>query len=251
MKNIFLISFLLIFLFSCSPKLKKNLSISEADNPTFFLENASYLPEWMEGRCQLQVESGKTSLSGQAIIRMKKDSAIWVSVRKLGFEVGRALVLKDSFFYVDRINNSFQALPISYLNEKYKLPGNFFYLQALILGNAPKESISHFKYLKKEDSVGYLQQPYGNGLLSLVWDFNNKRISSLDWLQSTENKFFKMNLLDYKELESKRQFSYFRDLNIQSAETGNLHVNLSFNQVQFDLPVSLRFETPQRYSGGN
>ena len=54
---------------------------------------------------------------------------------------------------------------------------------------------------------------------------------------------------DYKALESKQQFSYFRDLNIQSAETGNLHVVLSFNQVQFNLPVSLRFDIPQRYSG--
>jgi D-serine dehydratase len=60
-----------------------------------------------------------------------------------------------------------------------------------------------------------------------------------------------MKLDDYKALESKQQFSYFRDLNIQSAETGNLHVTLSFNQIQFNLPVNLRFDIPQRYSGGN
>jgi hypothetical protein len=190
-------------------------------------------------------------LSGQGIIRVRRDSAIWVSLRKLGFEVGRALILKDSFFYLDRLNNVFEAHPISFIKEKYQLPGDFLHLQALLLGNAPLDDSSDFTVTKKESFEWQLQKSMNNGILSLGWDFSNKRISAIDWGQPSSNKYFKMKFGDYKELESKQQFSYFRDLNIQSAETGNLHVVLSFNQVQFNLPVSLRFDVPQRYSGSN
>jgi len=191
------------------------------------------------------------NLSGQAIIRIRKDSAVWISLKKLGFEVGRALILKDSFFYLDRLNNNFQSFPISYIQEKYQLPGDFLFLQALLLGNAPFGSQSDYKLIKKESFAWQLQNLTPNGIISLAWDFTNKRISVIDWNQPFSNKYFKMKLDDYKALESKQQFSYFRDLNIQSAETGNLHVTLSFNQVQFNLPVNLRFDIPQRYSGGN
>lgn len=242
-------SFLLFVFLSCSPKISKKGGLAEDDNPSLFLKKAVLAPEWMEGKCQLQMESEDSNLSGQGIIRIRRDSAIWVSLRKLGFEVGRALILKDSFFYLNRLNNVFEAHPISFIKEKYQLPGDFLHLQALLLGNAPLDDISDFTVTNKESFEWQLQKSMDNGILSLGWDFNNKRISAIDWVQSSSNKYFKMKFGDYKALESEQQFSYFRDLNIQSAETGNLHVVLSFNQVQFNLPVSLRFDIPQRYSG--
>jgi hypothetical protein len=242
-------SFLLFAFLSCSPKISKKGGLVEEDNPSIFLKKAILAPEWMEGKCQLQMESEDSNLSGQGIIRIRRDSAIWVSLRKLGFEVGRALILKDSFFYLNRLNNVFEAHPISFIKEKYQLPGDFLHLQALLLGNAPIDDSSDFIVTNKESFEWQLQKSMDNGTLSLSWDFNNKRISAIDWGQPSSNKYFKMKFGDYKALESKQQFSYFRDLNIQSAETGNLHVVLSFNQVQFNLPVSLRFDIPQRYSG--
>lgn len=249
MNKIVFSSFLLFAFLSCSSKISKKGGIVEDDNPSLFLRKAVFAPEWMEGKCQLQMESESSNLSGQAIIRVRRDSAIWVSLRKLGFEVGRALMLKDSFFFLDRLNNVFEAHPISFVKEKYQLPGDFLHLQALLLGNAPLDDVTDFTLTNKESVEWQLQKPLDNGILSLVWDFSNKRISTIDWGQPSSNKYFKMKFGDYKELESKQQFSYFRDLNIQSAETGNLHVVLSFNQVQFNLPVSLRFDIPQRYSG--
>jgi len=242
-------SFLLFAFLSCSPKISKKGGLVEEDNPSLFLKKAILAPEWMEGKCQLQMESEDSNLSGQGIIRIRRDSAIWVSLKKLGFEVGRALILKDSFFYLNRLNNVFEAHPISFIKEKYQLPGDFLHLQALLLGNAPIDDSSDFIVTNKESFEWQLQKSMDNGTLSLAWDFNNKRISAMDWGQPSSNKYFKMKFGDYKALESKQQFSYFRDLNIQSAETGNLHVVLSFNQVQFNLPVSLRFDIPQRYSG--
>jgi hypothetical protein len=243
--------FLIGCFLSCAPRVKNNLTSKEADNPAFFLEKANFVPDWMEGRCQIQVESENMNLNGQAILRIRKDSAIWISVRKLGFEVGRALILKDSFFYMDRINNRFQSFPVSFLREKYQLPGDFYYLQAMLLGNAPHANQFDFDIVKKESAIWQLQQINQDDIHTLAWDAENKRIASFGCEQPISGKLFTMMLGDYKALESNQQFSYFRDLNIQSAETGKLHVVLSFNQVQINIPLSLRFDIPQRYSGSN
>ena len=174
-------SFLLFVFLSCSPKISKKGGLAEDDNPSLFLKKAVLAPEWMEGKCQLQMESEDSNLSGQGIIRIRRDSAIWVSLRKLGFEVGRALILKDSFFYLNRLNNVFEAHPISFIKEKYQLPGDFLHLQALLLGNAPLDDISDFTVTNKESFEWQLQKSMDNGILSLGWDFNNKRISAIDW----------------------------------------------------------------------
>lgn len=92
-------SFLLFVILSCSPKIIKKGGLVEDENPSLFLKKAVFAPEWMEGKCQLQMESEGSNLSGQGVIRIRRDSAIWVSLRKLGFEVGRALILKDSFLF--------------------------------------------------------------------------------------------------------------------------------------------------------
>jgi hypothetical protein len=251
MGKFFSVFLLLCALFSCAPKLSLVPKGGEEENPSFLLERAAFLPEWMEGRCQIQLESQNMNLSGQAIVRVRKDSALWISVRKLGFEVGRALVLQDSFFYLDRLNNRFQSFPLSYVREKYQLPADFFYLQALLMGNAPLKDLALLTNLKKESNLWQWEHRSSEETISLDWDIVHKRISSIDWNRPQEDKYLKMKLSEYKALESKQQFSYFRDLNIQSAEIGNIHVSLFFQQVQCNLPVSLQFDIPQRYLEGH
>jgi hypothetical protein len=119
------------------------------------------------------------------------------------------------------------------------------------LGNAPHANQFDFDIVKKESAIWQLQQINQDDIHTLAWDAENKRIASFGCEQPISGKLFTMMLGDYKALESNQQFSYFRDLNIQSAETGKLHVVLSFNQVQINIPLSLRFDIPQRYSGSN
>ena len=135
MYKIVLSSFLLFAILSCSPKIIEKGALVEDDNPSLFLKKAIFAPEWMEGKCQLQMASEDSNLSGQGIIRIRRDSAIWVSLRKLGFEVGRALILKDSFFYLNRLNNVFEAHPISFIKEKYQLPGDFLHISVHLFLN--------------------------------------------------------------------------------------------------------------------
>jgi hypothetical protein len=57
-----------------------------------------------------------------------------------------------------------------------------------------------------------------------------------------------VELGDYQAAGSNGQFAYSRHLNVRSQDTGPLSVRIDFSQVEFDIPKSVRFEIPDRYS---
>lgn len=111
-------------------------STSKASKVIRELENNSFSTEFLEGKARIKVESQDFNIGGTAIIRLERDKAIWVSMKKFGFEGARALIRPDSFFVVNRLNGDYTAEPLSYIEEKYKIPARFDLLQEMVLGNA-------------------------------------------------------------------------------------------------------------------
>ncbi|MBD0367983.1 MAG: DUF4292 domain-containing protein, partial [Flavisolibacter sp.] len=71
-----------------------------------------------------------------ANIRMQKDSIIWVSVSAiLGIDAMRVLITKDSVKLLDKLNKTFTARSVDYLQDVTALPLDLPTLQNLLVGN--------------------------------------------------------------------------------------------------------------------
>ncbi|MGB3802297.1 MAG: DUF4292 domain-containing protein [Lewinella sp.] len=92
--------------------------------------------EWMDAKARVDVETDDFSIGGTAYLRLHRDEAIWMSVKKFGIEGARALIRPDSFFLYNRLESEYTAEPLSYLEEKYKIPARFDLLQEIFFGNA-------------------------------------------------------------------------------------------------------------------
>ena len=92
--------------------------------------------EWMDAKARVNLDSEKLNIGGTAVIRLHRDEAIWMSVKKFGFEGARALIRPDSFFLSNRLSGDYIAEPLSYIEEKYKIPARFDLLQEIFFGNA-------------------------------------------------------------------------------------------------------------------
>jgi len=69
-----------------------------------------------------------------AFVRMKKDSAIWISiVAALNIEAFRVLITPDSIVIMDKINRTIQRKPLFYLQEITKVPFDYNTLEDLML----------------------------------------------------------------------------------------------------------------------
>ena len=88
-----------------------------------------------------------------AIVRILKDSAIWISLTAsfLNIEIYRALITKDSVILMNKQDREVQYRSLDYLQEGTEIPFDYYTLQDLLIGN-PVFIDSNIVYYKKTDN---------------------------------------------------------------------------------------------------
>jgi hypothetical protein len=92
--------------------------------------------DWFAAKFDLDliIDKKKTSFSGQ--LRMRKDSAIWISFSPaLGIEMLRLLITSDSVKLMNRINKTYFSGDYKRVNEYLDTNIDFDVLQSILLGN--------------------------------------------------------------------------------------------------------------------
>lgn len=94
-------------------------------------------PDWLSTKTNIQYKSENQNQSVNSSIRLRKDSAIWISITPLlGIEVARVLITQDSVKYIDRFNKQYSAQSIGALKSYIPIEGDFYTLQNILLGNS-------------------------------------------------------------------------------------------------------------------
>jgi hypothetical protein len=92
--------------------------------------------EWFSAKFNLDliIDKKKTSVTGQ--VRMKKDSAIWITLSPaLGIEMARLLITNDSVKFINRINKTYFAGDYTKVNVFLDANIDYDVFQTLLLGN--------------------------------------------------------------------------------------------------------------------
>lgn len=253
MKSIKVSSFWLLFislwLFSACNTAKRAAREAPEGSADFLLKTLvsnQVNAQWFSARAKIDFADGSTSMGGTANIRMIKDSLIWVSVRKLGFEVARAKITKDSIYLIDRISNAYDIKDLSYLQKTYNVPADLSTLQAIILGNP-------FFFTKKLQSeraeAGYHLFGNGGGMDTHYWlDKKTFQLQKMQFKDEREQREVQMQLQDYQQVAQNQKFSYFRILEMNSRDTGKVKVELKYSQLEINIPKDVHFEIPARYT---
>jgi hypothetical protein len=170
-----------------------------------------------------------------------------MSVRKLGFEVARAMVTPDSVYIIDRLNNEYAIFGLDYLEKTYNFPGNFQLLQSIFLGNPhflnPREIL-----LEQEAEALNLTDQYQEHQITYRIDPGDFTLRRLNYQDRYSDRQLWVDLEEYDKVDENRVFSYFRNLRMTSIDTGNLGVTIKFSQIELDVPREMGFRIPPRYS---
>lgn len=201
--------------------------------------------DWLEAKAKVSYSDEYGGESFSATIRIKRDSAIWMVFKKFSLEGARALVRPDSFFVLDRLNREYTAKPFSYLQKEYNLPVNFQGLQAILLGNPVFFSSQTEAAV---DSSRYLLSQKTDKLTAKYWLDGTKMLLSEFFVDDfRNNRSISVVSSDYRPLEDKQKFSYFRSFNLKGGGLGNTHVGVEFSKVEINVPQKMDFEIPDRY----
>lgn len=242
--------FLLLFLLVSACKPKKDAgagtggdgitTLSEATLVARNMADARFKADWMDARANIRLESPEMNVSGNAYIRLEKDKRIWVSVKKFGFEAARALITPDSFFVINRLQRDYTAEPLSYIQEKYKMPARFDLLQNVVLGN-PIIMSRNLEVVTEEGK--YHLSAKDSRWASDYWaDTQTYYLEQMKLREVAENRTLQIFMDDFRETGGNRPFPFGREIEIESPSTGLARVKLDFSKVDLSGPVDMPFD---------
>ena len=186
------------------------------------------------------------SLDFNAFLRMKKDSAIWVSIiAALNIEAYRVIITPDSITIMDKINRTIQRKPLSYLQSITQVPFDYSTLEDLIIGNPVYLDRTIVSYTDQGEkislaTVGASFKHYltvGKNDLHLLFS----KLDDVDMARSrTAN-------LAYTSYLPAGNWMFASSRNISLSEKNKLDILLDFKQVDFDKPLAFPFSIPKNY----
>ena len=264
----FILSILIFTVFSCKTVKQINKAISPKDSASAVLVDQKNIDSLLmikktienlnKNHIDFKTFNAKIKVEYQdskgkqpdvtAIVRIMKDSAIWISLSAtfLNIEIYRALITKDSVILINKQNREVQYRSLDYLQEVTEIPFDYKTLQDLLIGN-PVFIDSNIVYYKKTDDriLFSMVGTYFKNLLTLSTDNFFLTHSKLDDVDMNRNRTADLTYSDY-ENKTGYNFSTYREITV--SEKNKLDIRLNFKQYEFNKELSVSFNIPKNYS---
>jgi hypothetical protein len=255
---------LLMALWACNPQkkiIKEPIKEKGADFLFQQLKKNEFQFDYLNIKFSADFDYKKNSNSVNGTMRIRKDSAIWMSVTPaLGLEAFRLLITQDSVKMLNRLDNTYFTGSFKYLNKMLSTNIDFDMLQALLTGNdfslyqgdVFKANVDNKLYklstvgrgkLKKyiattEDSLRLLMQD--------IWlDPETYKISKVMLKELKENQKLEANYSDFQKVDS---LSFPHSMNFDlSNPNEKIVINIDMNKVSKDGPREFPFNVGSKY----
>ncbi len=267
-RKFFFPSFLILALLSSSCKTSKQIVVSaplklRGDDVIQVFDSVmvhQFTFEWLALKASVEYTgSNNESESFDVNLRVRKDSAIWISITPLlGIEAARVLVTRDSMQILDRVHKTYSVYNYDYLDSLLKTRLNFEIIQAIIIGN-------YFPYLKNEklksvyedDSTTILSTLNKRKLKRALEDKDpNKPVIQDFWINGNY-RIMKSRIQDDKLNRSlEATYSNFTEttsglipnkilVTVVSSKPSTILVE--YSKITVDAPSTLPFSVPEKY----
>jgi hypothetical protein len=159
--------------------------------------------EYLSTKSKIKYQDSNQNLSASATIRFRKDSLIWISVSPaLGIEAARCLITQDSITIINKLNKEYYVENFESLSQKFNIEINFDLIQAMLLGNLPKNKLPLHKVVKQNDHF-LIKQVDGRLLIDNYVSRKNMKVEKVTMEEyPTDNSL----LLEYGNFKSVEQF---------------------------------------------
>jgi len=239
----------IFFIIACNVKRKTTNSISTPLNSAKTLISIvsanDKFPDWLllKGKINLEKEGQKINFSTD--IRIRRDSAIWISVNgPFGIELFRAVLTTDSLFYMNISKSTFRKQPISYLHQQIKTEISFQQIQKMFFGT-PNIKKGKYSFLKNEKEYIISAKNKTKGTISFNIDTENFRIVEGSYFKS-KDEYFKFNLTNY--VLTKKNFLIPKKVLLDMRVKDNFLVELNHSKITTNKKLRMNFSIPKSYA---
>ena len=202
--------------------------------------------QYLSGRGKAHVKRKDTDQSANFALRVRRDSAIWLSGSLLGIEGVRALLTPDSVRVVNRLQKTYFAGDYAYLSQLLNVPVSYQQVQAILLGDfqpAPKGTKPTVKTEGTNQTVSYSQAAL---LLEQLLSTDTGRLQQLKISENAAQRSLTVGYSDFQKASgTELPFAYTTTvLGQQGAGAESTTATLSYTKVEvgsghLDFPFSI------------
>ncbi len=227
---------------------KEFISHKPTDKSQLKVANIDF--EYFNARTKVKYREGNRRINGNAHIRIKKDSIIWLSVSpSVGIEVTRILITPDTVLILNRLDKVFYKFGFEEISKYFSFEVNFSLIQAIMLGNLPG-AIDDKTIVNKEGDYYVVKQHSG----SLdIQSFINNATSKVETVLLNEKPTNNNMTLKYSEFDmlTNYLFPYNCLINLTyKSDKGPLvtSITLKYTKAEIpDKPLKFPFNIPNKY----
>ena len=201
--------------------------------------------QYLNGRGKVHFKRKDTDQSANFALRIKRDSAIWLSGSLLGIEGVRALLTPDSVRVVNRLQKTYFAGDYAYLSQLLNVPVTYRQMQDILLGDyqaAPKGALPVVKTEGDNQAVTYPQAPL---ILEQLVSTITGRLQQLKVSESAAQRSLTVGYADFqKPTGTELPFAFTTNVLGQQGGTESTSATLNYQKVEvgsghLDFPFSI------------
>lgn len=199
-------------------------------------------------RLKADFESENKKMSGiNVVIRMKKDSVIWISASvSIAGEVARAIITPDSLKAIDKFHKIAYLRDIKQAKDIINIPFDFKTLQDLIVGNPIYLTDSIYQVVKTPSVISFsCDSTMFNSIFNVFADDYVLQQSKVTDKDSTKGRSCELTYGEYKTMGG-HKFATLRRVFVE--EKHFTKINMDFSKVDFDTQLDFPLTIPGSYS---
>jgi hypothetical protein len=234
------------------------LKESSPDSLWYQILNADEPVNWFGAKVSASTVVNNQSNSFNANLRMKLDSAIWMSISPaLGIEVARVFITADSVKLINRINGTYFMGNFAYLNDLLQIEVNFDMIQAILIGN----SYLHYNvenFIADKDERGLILSTLKKRKIRRGSELELPQILTQElWYSAVSQKIIRMEMQDYRPVRKfsvdypsftkVEEFTFPESMHIQAQAEKQVQIDLSYSRISVNEVLNLPFSIPKNY----
>ena len=201
--------------------------------------------QYLNGRGKVHFKAKGNEQSANFNLRVKRDSAIWLSGSLLGIEGVRALLTPDSVRVVNRLQKTYFAGDYAYLGQLLNVPVSYKQMQDILLGDyqaAPKGAAPVVKTEGDNQSVTY---PVAQLVMEQLVSSATGRLQQLKVSESAAQRSLTVGYAEFqKPTGADLPFAFTTNVLGQQGGTEATSATLNYQKVEvgsghLDFPFSI------------
>jgi len=257
---------LLVILSSCSASKQAVVKPNEHHSSgklIAYAEENQLKYEWFSAKVSTKITFKDEKHSLKASLKIRKDSAIWVSLKYMSAPIANVILTPDSIKMINKRQKYYLQQSFAYFHNNISSNVDFFMLQDLLTGNAVGFD-SQEKYKSFPDSLSHVLSTHGKRQLKKMelgeWKpkKEEKKHVTRYWLPENDFKINRIMINDlsdtasvdinYIKFDGKENNKYPEHSNIIIQNIQEiLQLELKYAKQKINVPERMPFNVPDSY----